>query len=123
MKYFLLMSKITTSPTNREILKKCREIILHFWLDRTFCSDSLLHQIEANGDIQFAVGDKSISNHWLESITYPHNVGEPWKRKALFIQFRRGPMDDSELVSKDKKCDKIYIGLKINNQEMGFICD
>jgi len=59
-------------------------------LEKKYCGSQLLHQIEANGHIQFDAGDKTNPNHWLESITYAHSVGEKWQKTALFIQFRRG---------------------------------
>ena len=87
-------------------------------LDQKFCGNDLLHEIEANGRVQFDAGDKTNPNHWLESISFPHNVGENWERRGLFIQFRRGVRIDSDLISNNGLRDLIYIMLNINDEDI-----
>ena len=88
-------------------------------LDKTFCSEDLLIALEANGKVQFNIGDKTNSNHWLESIGYFRDLGEHWRRPALFVQFRRGPMTDDELITKNGKRDQLYIMIKVNDEDVG----
>ena len=88
-------------------------------LDKTFCSEALLIELEANNKVQFNIGDRTNSNHWLESIGYFRDLGEHWRRPALFVQFRRGPMTDEELITKNGKRDQIYIMIKVNDEDVG----
>lgn len=75
-------------------------------LDQKFCGEELLIEIENWGKYIIDVGDKTNPNHWLESISFPHNIGEKGLKTALFIQFRRSDKMDGEMVSMNQKKDQ-----------------
>ena len=71
--------------------------------------------MEKHRSIQFDIGDRTKSNHFLESITFVNNVGEIWSRTALYIQFRRGAQEELELISKNGKRDQLYVTMHVVN--------
>ena len=75
-------------------------------LDKKFCGQSLLQEIEKRGKFIFDAGDKTNDNHWLESITFPHDIGEKKWKRALFIQFRKGDKMETEWITKNEKRDQ-----------------
>lgn len=83
--------------------------------DRKFCPTQLLKDISRNRHVLLDVGDVSVSNHWLESITYINNVGEKYERTAMFVQFRRGEKQPKEMITKNGKRDQLYVFMEVVN--------
>lgn len=76
-------------------------------LDKSHCGEDLLTAIEHRGKFIIDVGDKTNSNHWLESISYPNKVGEKWQKTALFLQFRKGEYVNKELITSNELKDQL----------------
>ena len=74
--------------------------------DQKYCGEELLLEMEERGKFLIDVGDRTHPNHWLESITYPKEVGEKTAKTALFVQFRRGAKLAGEMMSNNQKYDQ-----------------
>ena len=78
-------------------------------LDVRICGEKLLKEIEKRGKFLMDVGDKKDSNHWLESVTFPFDIGEKWGKSALFLQYRKKGYVEGEMLTGNKNRDVVLM--------------
>ena len=87
-------------------------------MESSECPLEILELLEKRDGLHLTVGDKTDPNHFVESITFIHSLGEKWKKTGLFAQFRRTEHLEGDLITKNELRDQFFVSIAISNQEI-----